>query len=74
MVYIEDGVPYFKSNALRKAVHLLRFPWPGLAIGFIVPRSIRDWVYGLVARTPYRVFGKREECVVPTGDLTERLL
>jgi predicted DCC family thiol-disulfide oxidoreductase YuxK len=74
MVYIEDGVPYIKSTAFLRAVRLLRFPCPALAIGLLIPRPVRDWVYDRVARNRYRVFGKKDACLVPTGDLLERFL
>jgi predicted DCC family thiol-disulfide oxidoreductase YuxK len=31
----------------------------------ILPRWLRDWGYGLVARTRYRIFGKYETCPLP---------
>lgn len=74
MVYIEDGVPYFRSTAFLRAVRLLRFPWPALAVGLLIPGPVRDWVYDRVAWNRYRIFGKKQECLVPTGDLLERFL
>jgi predicted DCC family thiol-disulfide oxidoreductase YuxK len=74
MVYIEGGVPYVKSTAFLRAVRLLRFPWPLLSVGLLVPVTVRDWVYDLLARNRYRVFGKKDACAVPTGDLKQRFL
>ena len=34
-------------------------------IGKVLPRFFRDWVYNLVARNRYRVFGKFESCMMP---------
>jgi len=74
IVYIENGVPYFKSTAVLKAARLLRFPWPILAVGLVIPRPVRDWLYDRVALNRYRIFGRKERCMVPTGDLLERFL
>jgi len=40
----------------------------------IIPRSIRNAVYDLIARKRYRWFGKREECMVPTPDIADRFI
>src|SRR5262249_31684800 len=39
-----------------------------------IPRPIRDWGYGLVARTRYRVFGKYDTCPVPSAETRARFL
>jgi hypothetical protein len=40
----------------------------------IVPRPIRDAVYRLIATNRYRLFGKREMCMLPTADIRARFL
>ena len=40
--------------------------WRTLAgLTAILPRSVRDWGYDLVARHRYRIFGKYETCPLP---------
>ena len=39
-----------------------------------LPRRVRDWVYGLVARNRYRIFGRYETCPVPGENVRERFL
>lgn len=35
------------------------------ALGWLVPRFMRDAIYGFVARNRYRWFGKKETCRIP---------
>ena len=39
-----------------------------------LPRRVRDWCYGLVARNRYRVFGRYETCPVPSENVRARFL
>lgn len=46
-------------------------------LGFLlqlVPRRIRDWGYGVVARSRYRVFGRYDQCPLPTPETRKRFL
>ena len=40
----------------------------------LVPRPIRDWGYGVVARNRYRVFGRSESCMLPAPANRDRFL
>jgi predicted DCC family thiol-disulfide oxidoreductase YuxK len=40
----------------------------------IVPRPLRDWLYDRVALNRYRLFGRRQTCLVPTGGIADRFL
>ncbi len=40
----------------------------------LVPRSLRDWGYGVVARNRYRVFGRYDACPLPTEETCSRFL
>jgi len=40
----------------------------------LVPRRLRDWGYGVVARTRYRIFGRYDACPLPTEDTRARFL
>ena len=39
-----------------------------------VPRVIRDGVYDVVADHRYRVFGRKDQCMMPTPELESRFL
>ena len=40
----------------------------------VVPRSLRDLVYRFIAKNRYKWFGRREQCMVPTAELSMRFL
>lgn len=73
-VMIHDGECLTKSTAaIRIATELggiYRLAGP---LKYI-PRPIRDGVYDLVAATRYDIFGRKEECMVPTPDIEDRFL
>ena len=39
--------------------------WSLAGLGKVLPRFFRDWLYKLVARNRYRVFGKYDSCMMP---------
>ena len=39
--------------------------WRVAGLAKVLPRFFRDWVYNLVARNRYRVFGKYDSCMMP---------
>jgi predicted DCC family thiol-disulfide oxidoreductase YuxK len=42
-------------------------PWPSVArILRFIPRSLRDVGYRIVARLRYRIWGRLENCPIPT--------
>jgi len=71
---VEEGRLYDRSTAALRIARHLRFPWPLLGVFVIAPRFARDLVYRLVARLRYRLFGKRELCMVPGPGARDRFL
>ncbi|WP_282167348.1 thiol-disulfide oxidoreductase DCC family protein [Shewanella japonica] len=46
-----------------------------LCRGFsVLPKIIRDYAYRLVAKNRYRLFGKKQACMVPTAALQHKFL
>lgn len=74
LVYVDESGAYAKSDgALRIARHLdapYRWLWHFRA----VPRVVRDAAYDAFAGIRYRVFGKKDECMVPSEELRSRFL
>ena len=75
IILIDPGVAYYiKSDAaLEIARDLKGYSILPTLFGWI-PKGIRDGIYDMVARNRYRIFGKKEECMVPTPDLKNRFL
>ena len=66
---------YRRSDAVAASLQLLGTPWrlAGKALG-LVPRRLRDWGYGIVARFRYRLFGRYDTCPLPPPEQRSRLL
>ncbi len=74
MVFLEGERPFLRSSAALRIARNMRGLWPALYVFIVVPPPLRDFLYGLVAKSRYRLFGKMEFCMVPTPDLKERFL
>ena len=74
LVLLEDGKTYVKSDAaLRLAKHLNGL-WKLGSIFLIVPKFIRNPVYGWVAKNRYRWYGKKDVCWIPEPKWKSRFL
>jgi predicted DCC family thiol-disulfide oxidoreductase YuxK len=74
VLLVEDGRLYERSTAALRIARRLRGGWKLLYAFIVVPRPLRDAVYGFIARNRYRWFGKSEACRVPTPELRARFL
>ena len=74
VILVEDGECYTKSTAALKIARHLESPYSAGRVFIYVPRILRDAVYGLVATSRYRVFGKKDQCMIPDEDTRDRFL
>lgn len=74
IVLMENGKVYEKSTAALRIARHLSGAWPLLYGFIIVPRFIRDAVYGWIAKNRYRWFGKKNHCMMPKPEWKERFL
>jgi predicted DCC family thiol-disulfide oxidoreductase YuxK len=70
---VHGGVAYFQSDAALTVLSNLP-GWEWTRAFFVVPKSLRDTVYNLVARNRYRIFGKYDACFVPDADMRARVI
>lgn len=72
---IIDGVAHQRMDSLIAVMDTLGWPWrlPALLLR-LLPRGLRDRLYGVIARNRYALFGKKESCDIPPGALRERIL
>lgn len=73
-VVIERGEAYTKSDASLVILKQLRPPWCWLRILGLVPRSLRDRVYDIVARNRLHWFGEKRDCFLPSPEQRNRFL
>lgn len=65
---------YTKSTAVLHVLKALGGLWAVLYVYIVFPESMRDFIYDVVARTRYRIFGKKETCLVPSPEIKDRFL
>lgn len=63
-----QGKLQHRSTAVLDILRLLGGGWRILALFRFLPLFLRDGVYNMVARIRYRVFGKYENCPLPTPE------
>ena len=74
VVLIENDQAFMHSTAaLRIAKNLGGLYSLAYAL-IIVPAFIRDFLYKTFAKYRYRLFGKKDMCMMPTPDIRERFL
>jgi predicted DCC family thiol-disulfide oxidoreductase YuxK len=65
---------FVRSDAALRIVRYLGFPWKLALAGYIIPRSVRDYLYDQFAKRRYRWFGKYDTCPLPPPEVRARFL
>jgi len=65
---------YVRSDAALRVVAYLGGWWKLLLVFRVMPRAARDFLYDLFARYRYRLFGKYDQCLVPSPDVRSRFV
>jgi len=74
MIYLASGQRYYRTGAILRILRDLGGIWCLAWVFWFVPFFIRDFFYGLIARNRYRIFGKIENCRIPTSEEKVRFL
>ncbi len=74
-IVLYDGENIFtESDAVIKIVSSLYGIWKSTIILKIVPGFIRNWFYRLIARNRYKIFGKKDQCMMPAENVKDRFV
>lgn len=73
-ILIEQGRARVRSDGTLAMFERLGWPWRAMGVFRLIPRPVRDWGYGLIARNRLRWFGRRETCRLPLPDEQSRFL
>jgi predicted DCC family thiol-disulfide oxidoreductase YuxK len=65
---------YLRSLAVLRICRLLGFPYNLMSVFYLVPRVLRDALYGLIARYRTKWFGKTDRCLIPSEKYTGRII
>ena len=74
LVFFEEERFSVSSTAALRTLSYLDDWQKHLIVLTVVPRSLRDLVYRFIARNRYKWFGRREQCMIPTTELSKRFL
>lgn len=74
-VLLQEGKAYFRSEASIRILDGLGGAWSLLAtLTRLIPASLRDALYNVIARNRLRWFGAREQCYLPAPSQADRFL
>ena len=75
IILYEPGVAYdFKSTAALRILKEFGGFWWLTQIGYVLPQTIRDAIYDIVAKNRYKWFGKKDSCMIPNPELKAKFL
>jgi len=73
-VLIKEDKSYIRTEAVLEVCRDLQGYWYLFRVMRVIPVGLRDYFYKFFAKNRYRLFGKKETCVVPTDDTRHRFL
>lgn len=73
-ILIRDRHVYSKWASIGAIGRAMGGAWRLLSVFDLVPYIIGDWIYDLVARNRYRIFGRTEACAVGDGRMRKRMI
>ena len=73
-VLIDGDQVFLNSDCVLETARRLGGAHALAAAFLVIPRPLRDWAYRVFASNRYRMFGKREVCMVPTPEVRKRFL
>ncbi len=74
IILIEDGELYLRSTATLRIASRLTFPWRLAGVLLVIPRPLRDAVYGVVAAVRMRIAGESNACEIPPPEIRARMI
>jgi predicted DCC family thiol-disulfide oxidoreductase YuxK len=73
-VYLSGDKLYLRSAAVLHVLKDLGGIWQLFYVLMIFPKPVRDFIYQLIAKSRYNVFGRTDSCMVPSPELKARFL
>lgn len=74
VIVIENDKAFTHSTGGLKIARQIDGAWKMFYVFIIVPKFIRDLGYKLFAKYRYRMFGKKDACMMPTPEIRERFI
>lgn len=74
IILIKNKNYYTKFTAVINIFNEFSGIWRLIYVTKLLPVSVRDFPYDIIARIRYKWFGKKEECIIPSGNIREKFL
>lgn len=75
IILYEPGIAYYyKSSAVIAIANELGGFWKLFSVLRVIPIFISDAVYDYVAKNRYKLYGKKDACMIPTPELKAKFL
>jgi len=74
VILFDEEKIFTQSDAGIKIFSSLGGMWKTVLVFKIVPGFVRNGIYNLLAKNRYAIFGKSDQCSVPTDDVKARFL
>lgn len=63
-----------KSTAALKIMNKFGGFWKLTQVFILIPESVRNIVYDFIAKNRYKWFGKKEACMIPSKNISDKFL
>jgi predicted DCC family thiol-disulfide oxidoreductase YuxK len=74
LMFVDGDRVLTKSDAVLAVLARLDGGWQLLGGFSAMPKPLRDWAYTEFARQRFKLFGRRESCMIPTPELRSRFI
>jgi len=74
LVFIKGDKYFIKSDAVLEVLDEIGGVWKIFYVFIYVPKPLRDFIYTFIAKSRYKIFGKRDRCMIPSEELRHRFL
>lgn len=68
IVFLHNEKVLTQSDAVLEILKVVGGPWKGVALLHVFPRLFRDYLYSVVSKNRYTLFGKKETCRLPSPE------
>lgn len=74
IILVDGDKTYYRSRAALEIARQLSGLWPVFYVFSVLPQGVTDFFYNIIAKNRYRWFGRQDQCMVPTKDLSLRFI
>jgi predicted DCC family thiol-disulfide oxidoreductase YuxK len=74
MLVFADGKYHGKADAITAVLGKIGWPWKLFSIARFLPAFLKNWLYDRLANNRYKIFGRYDQCMIPTPEIKARFL